>query len=315
MPQSFFILSKENIDLAADEVLAIAKTYDRFSKAQLFSNVLIIQSNIPWEKIAKRAVYVKTGGRLLTKMSSIFLDEDNFISLQNSKTFSCRVLNLSNKNIDTIELEKMMGSMISKFTKAKVSLDNPNITIYLVFTGVLNFFGFSKKFKKSPRPKKISKHPHELDWKFSRLMINLAGLKEDETVCDPFCGTGTTLLEAESMGIHSIGIDFDEKMCLISNKNALANNFQSEIINDDFNLIQKISSRFDGIVTDVPYGKSSKSSEKPKKMFEKFVATIPSRKKVVIMCKKGFERNIKFKPTKKYEIYRHKSLTRMILVK
>ena len=47
-------------------------------------------------------------------------------------------------------------------------------------------------------------------------MINLTGLKKGETVCDPFCGTGTTLLEAESMGIHGIGLDFDEKMCEIS---------------------------------------------------------------------------------------------------
>ena len=31
-------------------------------------------------------------------------------------------------------------------------------------------------------------------------MINLTGLKEGDTICDPFCGTGTTLIEAESDG-------------------------------------------------------------------------------------------------------------------
>ena len=49
-------------------------------------------------------------------------------------------------------------------------------------------------------------------------MINLIGLKKGETVCDPFCGTGTTLLEAESMGIHGIGLDFDEKMVEITKR-------------------------------------------------------------------------------------------------
>ena len=40
MPDSFFILSKENLDLARDEVVAIARSYDRFTKVQTFSNVV-----------------------------------------------------------------------------------------------------------------------------------------------------------------------------------------------------------------------------------------------------------------------------------
>lgn len=37
MPESFFILSKEHLDVAIDEVAALAKTYDRFSKIKSFS--------------------------------------------------------------------------------------------------------------------------------------------------------------------------------------------------------------------------------------------------------------------------------------
>ena len=44
MPESFFVLSKENLELAKDEIIAIAKTYDRFAKAKSFSNLIIIQS-------------------------------------------------------------------------------------------------------------------------------------------------------------------------------------------------------------------------------------------------------------------------------
>jgi len=32
MPKSFFVLSKENLELAKDEIIAIAKTYDRYYK-------------------------------------------------------------------------------------------------------------------------------------------------------------------------------------------------------------------------------------------------------------------------------------------
>ena len=315
MPESFFVLSQENLELAKDEIIAIAKTYDRFSKVKSFANLIIIQSKTPWEIIAKRAAFVKTAGQVLKKMSNLFLDDNCFKILNNTKTFSCKVINLSKKKLDSPELEKVMGDMISKFSQARVSLDNSSLIIYLIFTDSQSFFGISNKFVKSKSPKKVKNHPHELDSKLSRVMINLAGFKEGNTVCDPFCGTGTTLLEAESMGINSIGIDFDKKMCEFSKRNLFENQFNSKVINADYSYLKKMPTKYDGIVTDLPYGRASKSSIQPEKLLQNFVAIIPKKKRLVIMCKKGFEKDLNLKPSKKYEIYRHKSLTRTILVK
>ncbi len=315
MPESFFILSKENIELARDEVIAIAKTYDRFTKSQTFSNLVIIQSKTPWEKIAKRATFVKTSGQLLKKLSNLFLDDSYFSLLLEAKTFACRVINLSENKFDPTDLEDSMGNMISKFSQAKVSLDDPSLIIHLILTDSQGFFGFSTEFEKAKQLKKPKNHPHELDWKLSRAMINLAGFKEGDTICDPFCGTGTTLLEAESMGINSIGIDFDKKMCDLSKKNLKENQFNSKVFNSDYKYINKIKNRYDGIVTDLPYGRASKTSEPPEKLLRNFVSIIPKKKKLAIMCKKGSEKGLKLIPSKKYEIYRHKSLTRTILVK
>lgn len=36
------------------------------------------------------------------------------------------------------------------------------------------------------------------------------------TVCDPFCGSGTTLVEANTLGIHSVGSDISAFNCLVS---------------------------------------------------------------------------------------------------
>ena len=315
MPDSFFILSKENLELAKDEVIAIARSYDRFAKVESFSNVVIIQSKTPWQKIANRASFVKTGGQILKKLSNLFLDEESFSLLQNSKSFACRVINLTSERSDVAELESAMGNMISKFSKAEVELENPDIIVYLIFTESIGFFGFSTRFDKSERPKKISGHPHELDWKLCRAMINLTGLKEGDTICDPFCGTGTTLLEAESMGIHSIGIDFDDKMSKISKKNLSANGYDSKVINAGFEHLNQIQDKFDGLITDLPYGRASKTSEKPELLIQRFISTIPKKKKLVLMCKDGVDKSLKIHPAKKYKIYRHKSLTRTILVK
>ena len=315
MPESFFILSKDHLELAKDEIIAIAKTYDRFAKSKSISNLLIIQSKINWEKIAKRATFVKISGQILRKMSGLFLGEDNFEILKNAKTFACRIVNLSSKQFDVPELESSMGDMISKLAPVEVDLESPDIIIYLIFTNQENFFGFSKPEKPTPRPKKVKTHPHELDWKLARAMVNLIGLKEGETVCDPFCGTGTILLEAESMGIKAIGVDFDEKMHQISKENLEINGFKSKLIKGDFSKFTSMSDKFDGIVTDLPYGTASKSSENPQELIKKFVAMLPRRKKIAIMCKKGFEKKLNMNPSKMYDIYRHKSLTRTILIK
>ena len=315
MPESFFVLSKDYLELATDEITALAKMYDRFSKIKIISNLVIVQSKTNWNEIAKRATFVKISGQILRKMSGLFLDEENVGVLKNAKTFVCRVVNLSSNQFDIPELESSMGDMISKFSHAKVNLENPDITVYLIFTNNENFFGFSKRVKDKVRPKKTKKYPHELDWKLTRLMINLIGLKKGETVCDPFCGTGTTLLEAESMGIHGIGLDFDEKMCEIAKANLKVNKYNSEVIKSEFQGLSKISDRFDGIVTDLPYGTASKTSEKPQEILKKFFASLPKRKKVAIMYKKELDFNSKLRGLKKYHIYRHKSLTRTILIK
>ena len=315
MPESFFVLSKEHIEIAIDEIIAIAKMYDRFTKIKVISNVVIIQSKTNWNEITKRASFVKISGQILRKMSGLFLDEDNFEVLKNAKTFVCRIVNLSSNQFNIPELENSMGDMISKFSHAKVELENPDITVYLIFTDTENFFGFSKRIKGKGKAKKIVNHPHELDWKLTRVMINLIGLKEGETVCDPFCGTGTTLLEAESMGIKAIGLDFDEKMYEISRKNLKANGYSSEILKADFQELTKISEKFDGIVTDLPYGRASKTSDNPEKILKKFFSILPKRKKIAVMYKKELGEDLKLKGLKKYEIYRHKSLTRTILIK
>ena len=56
-----------------------------------------------------------------------------------------------------------MGDMISKFSHAKVKMENPDITVYLIFTNKENFFGFSRRVKQKVRPKKIKTYPNGLE--------------------------------------------------------------------------------------------------------------------------------------------------------
>jgi tRNA (guanine10-N2)-dimethyltransferase len=312
--QSFFVVSGENVELAKDEIVAISKSYDKDMSYGTDSKLVITNSKVPWDKIAQRTTFVRTAGKLVDTFSDLFSELDLAL-LHKSDTFACRVINLSSKRIDLSIIEKTVGATIKQASGARVSLSNPALIVYLIFTNNQNYLGYSTKVPAQKRPKKIIKSPFELNWKLSRAMVNLSGLNENEILCDPFCGTGTILLEAESMGIRSIGIDFDKKMCEVAKKNLAANGYNSKIINAGYERIKKIKDKFDGIVTDLPYGISSKSSESPKKLVSDFISILPKKKKLALMCKKELADQIELKPAKRYEIYRHKSLTRTILVK
>ncbi len=314
MPQSFFVVSGENVELARDEIIAISKSYDTKTSFKTDSRLVITNSTIPWYKISQRATFVRTAGKIASTFSDLF-SEDDLSLLHKLDTFACRAINLTPKKLDLSEIEKTTGAAIKQTSGAKVSLSNPALIVYLIFTDSQSYIGYTTSTTEPPRPKKVIKSSSELHWKLSRAMVNLSGLNENETLCDPFCGTGTILLEAESMGIHSIGIDFDEKMCSIAKKNLSSNGFNSKIINAGYKYLQKIKEKIDGVVTDLPYGTASKSSQSPKKLIQDFISILPKKKKIAIMYKKGTIDQIELNPAKKYDIYRHKSLTRVIVVR
>ncbi|MDE1828736.1 MAG: RNA methyltransferase [Thaumarchaeota archaeon] len=308
MMQSFFVLSGDHQELARDELLSISKSYDVKSKHLVNSRLVIITSSIPWKKIAKRATFVKFAGNLLG-----VLDDISELEFPKSDTFACRVVNLSSKKIDALQIEREIGTLVKKKTGSKVLLSNPSLTVYLIITDSKSYLGYADLLEYE-RPTKPIKYPTELDWKIGRCMINLSLLKEGNAICDPFCGTGTILLEAESMGICSTGIDFDSKMCDITRKNLEANGYRPRVINSTYDYISKIKDEVDAVVTDLPYGTASRSSTTPKKIIQDFVSIVPSEMSLVMVYKKGMDIDDLDK-AKKYEIYRHKSLTRVIAIR
>jgi tRNA (guanine10-N2)-dimethyltransferase len=309
--QSFFVLPGQYEDLARDEVIAISKSYDNKTRFKAKPRLVILDTKVPWKKIAKRATFVRNCGYILDTFDDISkLD----LSIPKPRSFVCRTINLSTKKLSPSLLERQAGAVLKKKWGTKVSLSNPDLIIYLIITDSKQYIGCADSKLEPKMPVKIIKHPHELDLKLSRCIVNLSQLKEGDTLLDPFCGTGTILLQANSMGIKAIGIDYDDIMCKITRKNLQANGFSSKIINSTYHEMQNIRNKVDAIVTDLPYGISSRSSISPKNLIKDFVSMVPKRKKLVLVYKKGLDVQAMEK-AKKYEIYRHKSLTRVIAVR
>lgn len=309
--QSFFVLPGQYEDLAKDEVIAISKSYDNKTRFKVKPRLVILDTKASWRKIAKRATFVRNCGYILDTFNDVSkLD----LSIPKPRSFVCRTINLSTTKLSPSLLERQAGAVLKKKWGTKVSLSNPDLIIYLIITDSKQYIGYADSKLEPKMPVKTIKHPHELDLKLSRCIVNLSQLKEGDTLLDPFCGTGTILLQANSMGIKAVGIDYDEIMCKITRKNLQANGFSSKIINSTYHEMQNIRNKVDAIVTDLPYGISSKSSISPKKLIKDFVSMVPKRKKLVIVYKKGLDVQ-GMEKTKKYEIYRHKSLTRVIAVR
>jgi tRNA (guanine10-N2)-dimethyltransferase len=311
MLQSFFVLPSQYEDLARDEVISISKSYDPKTKLSSESRLVILKSKVPWKKVASRATFIRNSGNIVDTFDDISKIDP---PIPKPLSFVCRTINLSSRKLSPSLLEKQAGEVLKNRWGSKVSLSNPHLTVYLIITDSEQYLGCADIKIEPKLPIKAIKHPHELDLKLSRCIVNLSQLKEGKTLCDPFCGTGTILLQAESMGMKSIGIDFDPLMCSITRKNLAANKFRSKVINSGYNEIQNIKSTIDAIVTDLPYGIASRSSVSPKKLIKDFVSIIPKRKKLVIVYKKGLDVE-EMSKAKKYEIYRHKSLTRVIAVR
>lgn len=65
-----------------------------------------------------------------------------------------------------------------------------------------------------------TKHVHRLHPYLGKFIPQLAEIFlrkfKPRLVCDPFCGSGTTLVEATALGINSIGCDISEFNCILS---------------------------------------------------------------------------------------------------
>lgn len=86
-----------------------------------------------------------------------------------------------------------------------------------VTCGIQDLEGFSSR--DYDRPNTDSKSGM-LPPKLARIMINLSGAQHDDILLDPFCGSGTVLMEAADLGFLNIaGTDLSPKAIQDSNKN------------------------------------------------------------------------------------------------
>ncbi len=145
-----------------------------------------------------------------------------------------------------------------------VDLEHPDTIIRVVITDTAVHIGRQlrtldrqkfdhRRVHQRPFFSPISLHP-----KLARALVNISRVQSQQTLLDPFCGTGGILLEAGILGVTVIGSDIEEKMIAGCKKTFDHYNIQKyQLFCCDIASITDHLSEVDAIVTDLPYGKST----------------------------------------------------------
>jgi tRNA (guanine10-N2)-dimethyltransferase len=152
------------------------------------------------------------------------------------------------------EFEQLIGTMIS----GPVSLVNPEVEYRAILSENRCYFGKMLctidrgGFNARNPGKRNFFHPGVMMPRMARTLINLTCTHAGDIILDPFCGTGGILIEAEMLGMRSLGSDFDPMMVQGSARNVT----RSDLLLADATSLPCDRSTIDAVVTDFPYGQS-----------------------------------------------------------
>jgi len=254
--------------------------------------------------------------------------------LDDGESFVVRVKRVqrSSRQIDRLMLEKKIGELIlEKVGGAKVDLKAPRKTFFGILTDDRFLFGLKTATIKPREPiekgfrREVFSHSAVMPAKLARCMVNLAQPRTGDLVLDPFCGTGSFLVEAGLMRCRVLGFDVKRYMVEGTLKNLSLCGIEPEgVAVSDARFIPLTKMSVDCVVTDPPYGTSTTTlGLDTRDVFESFFSTIgdfvKKGRRICLAAPKTVKvdeigERLGFKHLESHFIYIHRSLTREIAV-
>lgn len=272
MNRYFGFLSGENSNLAFSEISSLCK---------LFSNPIQIEQNgrfvylsctkSPVAYLLSRAVLLKQAGIILSNFDISVRPFNIDLSMikkhiNPTQSFALRAISLLKDRKKKLrhDLITEIGDLIKKKSGSKVNLDTPDVifSIFLLDNETIlckthDSYLLSDLESRNPGKKPFF-HPSMMNAKLSRIMCNLAGVKQGKLALDPFCGGAGILSEAALLGAKCVGIDLNWNLLKGAHLNL------SHLSCSNFSLLQTDArcfpfdeKTFDMIITDPPYGRTS----------------------------------------------------------
>jgi len=328
-----FELSKEHKALPKSEVESCLRAEKiSYNIVDSNENALVINTDISINKIKKLADRLSM--TFLIDQILFFCSTQKEMIMQKAKMSPLEkkgsiAITCKNRS-DTISSKKIINELGAIYSKnRKVDLADPDNEIRVLLTNKKIYVGIKKaeidrkqfeKRKVQHRPffSPISMHP-----RIARTLVNLSEIRKNETLLDPFCGTGGILIEAGLIGAKLIGSDIEKKMIEGCKKTLDFYGLKKyKLFCCDIGEIRKQINFVDAIVTDLPYGKSTTTKgEEIEKLYERAFENMSKvlkekRKAVIGLSNKGriCQGEKYFSLVEKHELRVHKSLTRYFVV-
>jgi tRNA (guanine10-N2)-dimethyltransferase len=336
----FFFLSGEHKDLPTSELKAVLNAEGfAFNVSKKLDQVISLEAELGCvEAVKRRAAFTRFCGLELfnceAEMSTIIrsMRTVNLDEILTAESFAVRVKRVRNNasKIREMTLERTLGRLVlDRKARAHVNLKKPDRTFMGVLTDNRFIFGVklaeipAKPFvERRPRRKPFF-HPSAMQAKLARCMVNLAMPRKGDLVFDPFCGTGTMLIEASLVGCRAFGLDIQRRMARGTVRNLSHFKITSEgVVVGDVRSPPLTS--VDCVVTDPPYGISSTTLKRTtKRIVEDLLITVNemlSKKRRICMAAPRtlnigqIGTTLGYKHLESHFVYVHRSLTREIVV-
>lgn len=341
MVKLFFLLSGEHPTLPFSELKAILEAEGHeYRVLGMLRQVLRVEADA--ESVAgivRRTALTRvccvelafsqaTMSEIIRKIRSAPLED----CITKGETLVARVRRIgeSAPQVETLELEQKIGELIlDKVKGTNVSLTHPSKAFFGVLTEDKFVFGLKlaeihpKPFvDRGPRRRPFF-HPSAMPAKLARCMVNLAQPKAGEIVLDPFCGTGSFLVEAGLVGCRVVGFDAKRRMVRGSFRNLRHYGISLEgllMADARYPPIRNV----DCIVTDPPYGRSATTMGREiGEIVRDFLSTskscISKGKRICMAAPKTVKigkmsEELGFRLVESHSVYVHRSLTREVAV-
>lgn len=261
----FFELSGEHPTLPLAELLSTVRAECPIHQLLLdgpgYAIISLEGERIP--RIAERLSLTHRIGRYLGKWG----DEIKDFPLIPDGSIALRVRGYREhgKDLDMESITKSLGKHFS-FGR-QVDLTHPDVEIRGFVSDQLHLhvklFEIDRsqydlrKVKERPFFSPISLHP-----RYARALVNLTGLRAGQSLLDPFCGTGGTLIEAALLGLRTLGSDLSPAMiegCRTNMEHFELDPGRLEAI--DIGSIGETFGQVDGVASDPPYGRSTSTNK------------------------------------------------------
>lgn len=326
-----FLLSGEHPELPHGEARACLEALGiEYSTLIREGQVLVVEATVGRKEVkalAKRLAMSHRLGRLCFSSPYDELDYKNY-ALEFEGSFAVRVWKLGKVDVNASYLERKIGERITSHGK-RVDLSAPE-NLFLGIAAEKLYLALS--LAKVPRGDFERRRPHlrpyyhpgAISPRLSRAIVNLTRVRPSELLADPFCGSGSFLIEAGLIGARLYGFDVDGEAIEGAERNleqagqAGIHGYHLEVKNF---LEERFTERFHAVVADPPYGLSSsmggmKREEFYQKTVEKMGEILKPGRYACLVLPKGtaIDPGQAFKLIERYDVRVHRSLTREILV-